>query len=296
MRHNGDRWEFSDLVYASLNPQRLVSVLERDEYGREDLEGLMSEGRTAYQVFTTLYSKMALYRPAVGLWQRTTDAMSLRDWVEGESVMIFGSNATVKEAVNPVYEIIFRMLVEEIDEQPDSETRESWVWLDEIRLCEPVIRSDMLSYFTVKARSKGGIMVLGFQDLEGLKKAIGKELAMELVGQCANQALLRFSSMESAKWASSQVGSRETLESLASYSGQIGFFQRTVNESRVMKEAILPSEFMAFPEPSAATGVRGVFIKAGERPKLRTVPGTAFSPYVVSDRQKAELGIDRRAD
>lgn len=292
-RHSPNSWTFSDLVYAALSPERLVSVLERDEDGMDVLENIMREGRTAYQVFTTLQTRIRRFRPAAGLYQRSTDGVSLKEWVQAESIILFGANARIKEAVDPLYEMMFATLVEEMDELPDSKTRETFCVLDEVRLCKPVIRSGMLNYFATKARSKGGVLVLGFQDFHGLVNEIGEDLAKELCGQCQNQAYLWFSSMDSAKWAADQVGEIETLESFVSQSGDVTSKSRTVSEQRVTKHAILPSEFVAFEKPTPQKGIKGVFIKAGESPKLRVVPGSEF-PFACSDQEKLEHGIHRR--
>jgi len=300
IRHNSDAtkgWTFSDLVYASTCPKRLVAVLERDEWGLEDLNGLMKDERTAYQVFTTLYSKMSIFRPVAGLWSRSTSALSLRDWVQSDSILTFGSNATVSEAVNPVYGLIFQMLVEEVDEQVDSESRETWVWLDEVRICEPILQSGMLSTFAVKARSKGGILVIGFQDIEGFKLAAGDDkAAMEIIGQCGHQAILRLASHESAEWASKQIGQHETIESLVSNSGEITSRSRSVNETYRLKDAILPSEFMNFKKASPRTGIPGCFVAPERNPIVRAISPREFDRFVISDRDKEEYGICRRTD
>ncbi|MDC0935236.1 type IV secretion system DNA-binding domain-containing protein [Pirellulales bacterium] len=294
-RHNaaGDGWDFSDVVYACLCPKRLVSVLERDEVGMEALEGLMKESRTAYQVFVTLFSRMSRFRPSAGMNQRAQQGISIRRWVTEESILLFSSNARTRHATDPLYELIFSLIVECTDELHDCTERETWCFLDEIRLCEPVIRSDMLNYFATKARSKGGILALGFQSYSGLKKVLGEDLAQELCAQCQNQAYLWFTSIEDAKWAAAQCGEKETLETLRSFSGAAGSRNRTASENRLMKQAILPSEFLAFGKPSPERGIKGVFIKAGEHPKLRVVPGREF-PFVCTPQEKREHGIHRR--
>ena len=300
IRHNSDScrgWTFTDLVYASTCPKRMVSVLERDEWGLEDLNGLMKDERTAYQVFTTLYSKMSLFRPVAGLWAHSAESLSLRDWVESDSILTFGSNATVSEAVNPVYGLLFQMLVEEVDEQVDSETRETWVWLDEVRICEPILQSGMLSTFAVKARSKGGILVIGFQDIEGFKLAAGDDkAAMEIIGQCGHQAILRLASHESAEWASRQIGQHETIESLVANAGEITSRSRSLSETYRLKDAMLPSEFMNFKKASPRTGIPGCFVAPERNPVVRAISPREFDRLVVSDREKEKHGIQRRSD
>ena len=78
--------------------ERLKLVLGRDAEGREILDGFFGDERTAYQVFTTIASKMAYYRPVAALWQRATRKLSLKQWLGDESIVLLGANATVKTA------------------------------------------------------------------------------------------------------------------------------------------------------------------------------------------------------
>ena len=114
---------------------------------------------------------------------------------------------------------MFRVLVEEIDVQPDSSTRRTWFWIDEARLSGPLLRGKMLPYLAVKGRSRGACLVLAFQDIDGFREAAGIRIANEIIAQCSHKALLRMESDESAKWATQVIGQYETLDLMQSQQG-----------------------------------------------------------------------------
>ena len=295
MRHSPGRWTFSDFVFAALNRKRIEELLGRDAEGREVLDGFFGDDRTAYQVFTTICSRMSYFKPVAALWQRTPDSLSLRDWLKSDSILLFGSNTSVKTALDAINEVIIRVITEEIDEQQDSETRRTFVWLDEARLCGPVLSSQMLALLAVKGRSRGACLVLGFQDIEGFREVAGPRLANEIIAQCSHKAILRMESQESAKWASEQLGGFETIEVFRSESGELGKRQ-SVSEQRVLKDAVLPSEFYSIPVTSKENGLTGYFLSPEFGAVRGTVRGDELQQIVVSGALDSRFGFCARPD
>jgi len=251
------------LVYATLSRKRLEEVLGRDDAGREIVEGLLGDDRTGYAVASTVVSKMRYYTSVAALWQRSTTRISVRDWLDNNSILLLGSNATAKASLDALNEQIFKVLVEEIDLQANSSTRRTWVWLDEARLAGSLLQNDLLPFLAVKGRSRGACLVLSFQDMEGFREAAGPRAAAEIVGQCSNKALLRMESDESASWAAKVLGQLETIELFRSHS-TTGFGLKSagknLSEQRVVKDAVLASEFYNIPVTDPANGLTGYFV------------------------------------
>ena len=61
-------------------------------------------------------------------------------------------------------------------------------FLDDVREAGKL---DGLSRLLNQGRTKGACVVLGFQDSDGMRDVYGEYVANELVGQCANKAILR---------------------------------------------------------------------------------------------------------
>ena len=279
IRHSPFEWTFSDLIHTSLSKDRIESVLCRDSLGQEVLESFFADERTSFQVFTTIVSRMAYYKPVAALWQGKADKLSVRDWLESDSIVLLGSNATVKTSLDAINQQIFRVMVEEIDVQSNSDSRRTWVWVDEARLAGSLLQAELLPYLAVKGRSRGAAIVIGFQDIDGFKEAAGERLANEIIAQCSSKALLRMESEGSAIWASKIIGQYETIESFRSDT-QSGWFQN-VSEQRVQRDAVLASEFFSLPVTNPENGLTGYFITSEDGAYRGTIEGKELASVVV---------------
>src|SRR5262249_18022326 len=108
--------------------------------------------------------------------------------------------------------------------------------------------------------SKGACVFLGFQDIEGLRKVYGAEVANELVGQVSNIAILGLNSPATAKWASELFGEYEGYEYQESSTAGSGQASRTVSQQLVKREAVLPSEFLLRARTTPQTGLKGYYV------------------------------------
>lgn len=275
IRHAPAAWRFADLVYASLSLERIRKVLNRDQDGQEILDAFLKDDDTAYKVHTTIVSRMSYYRSVAALWQRLPRerAISIRRWLTSESILLLGCNATMQAALDPINELIFRVFVEEVDAQSNSTTRETWAWIDEARLAGALLRGERLAYYAAKARSKGGILVLSFQDIEGFRHASGSaQLADEMIAQCSHKMLGRMESEQSARWAAGLCGQYETKEWFESESQSGRRSSRSLSAQRVTKDHVLASEFYSIHIPSRSRGVRAAFLTPTFA-AMETVPG-----------------------
>ena len=296
IRHTPGQWSFSDFVFVNLDLKRIRSVLHRDEEGKEVWNAFLADDDTSLKVFTTIVSRVSYYRSVAALWQRCTKRLSIRRWLSSDSILLLGTNATIATALDPINELLFRVFVEEVDAQSNSTTRETWAWIDEGRLAKALLRGERLAYFGTKARSKGGVLCLSFQDIEGFRHACGStQLADEIVAQCSYKMLARMESEQSAKWAAGLVGQYETIEWFETESRNGMRTGQGKSAQRVQKESVLPSEFFSIPIPSKRRGATAVFLSpsfAG----LDTVPGDELERVVVSEEDEVHHGIHARPE
>lgn len=283
IRHSPDSWTFSDLVFTTLSLNRTKEVLLRDESGRDVLSNFLAEEKTAYQVFTTIVSRMSYFRPVAALWQRSSESISLRDWLKGSSVLLLGVNSTAETALNAINEIVFKVVVQEIDAQSDSESRRTWIWIDEARLSGPLLKSSMLPYLAVKGRSRGACLVLAFQDIEGFREAATPRVAHEIISQCSYKALLRTESEESASWSSRLLGQYETLQIMRSDS-EAKNRGATLSEQVKRIDAVLPSEFYTLPITNPKNGLTGYFVGPEVGALRALLPGSEFKAIGGADQ------------
>lgn len=299
IRHTPGEWRFCDLVCATLSLKRITAVLSRDEQGVETLDNFFFDEDVAYKVFTTVASRLSYYRPVAALWQRLprNQKLSIREWLAGESILLLGVNATSRRALDVLNELLFRTVVQEVDMLPNSHRRKIVLWLDEARLAGPLLRRDLLPYYAVKSRSKGGSLILSFQDIDGFRDACGSDqVANEIVAQCSYKTLGRLESEESARWASGLCGQYETINWLRSEHGRLFATSQSLAEQRIQTAQILPAEFYSFPVPNRAHGVSAVFLTP-QYGRLETVRGDQLDAVVITEHEEPAQGSSlRQAD
>jgi type IV secretory pathway TraG/TraD family ATPase VirD4 len=292
--HSPDSWTFPDLVYASLSQDRIRALLSRDEEGQEVLDCFFADDRTAYQVFTTVVSRMAYFKPVAALWQRTEDKIGIKRWLESDSILLLGSNATVKTSLDAINEQIFRVLVEEIDIQSNSDDRRTWIWIDEARLAGSMLKSDLLPYICVKGRSRGAAIVLAFQDIDGFREAAGERIANEIVAQCSHKALLRMESESSATWASKTLGRYETIHEFRSEN--VTNRSANLSEQGIRRDAVLASEFFGLPETNKQNGLAGFFVSPREGASRHLVDSESIAKVIGHEAGEQDFGFPNQSE
>ena len=133
---------------------------------------------------------------------------------------------------------------------------------------------DGLGRLLTKGRSKGACVVLGFQDIDGLRDVYGTELANEIAGLCSNKAILRTDSSSTAEWASKLFGEREVLEIRQSSGENEGKNQpaghsgtgkssgksKSMSEQLNKREVVMPSEIMDMLPTNPTNGLSGYYM------------------------------------
>jgi hypothetical protein len=254
------QWTLRDVLLILRSKERLRQVLELVPE-TQGLTQYFEPEHTFLCILSTLATKLAAYEFIAAAWSRAGTKLSLRQWLHEEYILVLGNDETTRSALDPLNRVLFRRLVELILNQPDSETRRTWVFLDEVREAGSL---DGLSRLLTKGRSKGACVVLGFQDIEGLRDAYGERVAHEITGQCTNKAILRLESPQTAQWATEVIGAAERLEYRDNSSVSVGHRGGTAGhntaEQLIKREVILPSEFMEFPPTDRTNGLTGIYV------------------------------------
>jgi hypothetical protein len=218
----------------------------------------------------TIQAALRPFRDIAIQWQRAPRKISLGEWLHSQhdSVLVLGSAETSATAVEALNALLFKrlsqMILEEEQEIGQSDPRRIWIILDEF------VRAGRLPgtvELATKGRSKGAAMVLGFQDLDGLRAVYGREVAHEILGQCSNIALLRMNSTETAEWASDVVGEYRSRDRRHSTSSGTNVSRDTsisngqsADESLVDRRIVLPSYFQRITPVSKGHGIGGIFL------------------------------------
>jgi hypothetical protein len=247
---------------------------------------------------STVATKMQRYEFIAAAWERAEEAISLRDWLTGEFILVLGNDEATRTALDAINQVIFKRLSELILAQTESETRKTWIFLDEFRQAGKL---EGLSSLLTKGRSKGASVILGYQDIEGLREVYGHQLANEIAGQCANKAILRCDSSDTAKWASVLFGEREVLErrestSQSSSSSQNDYYfggsstsgtSSQTSEQVLKREVVIPSEIMDIPPTNRENGLSGYYLT----PSVGAYYVTAGGDWIAEDLRPKDLEV-----
>lgn len=202
-------WTLRDLLLAVQSKKYLIELLNQTPQGKLKAETYLSEERTGLNILSEIATRMAPFEAVAQAWNNCPRQISLTQWVESEAVLVLGNNEEHRAALDPINRVLFQRATELVLAQSESTTRRTWFFLDEVRDAGNL---ESLGRLMTKGRSKGACVALGFQDIEGMHDAFGKERANEFIGQCANKAILRLNSPETAKWASELFGKYEFME------------------------------------------------------------------------------------
>lgn len=259
----GCHWTFRQVLLVMRDPLKLRELLNRSEHTRFLLQYFEHPG-TFQNILSTLLTYLASFEVIAAAWDRTGESLSLEQWMKEESILVLGSDESNRAALEAMNRLIFRRISELVLSQPelpapDVRSPRTWFFFDEVREAGKL---ESLSRLLTKGRSKGAAVVLGFQDIAGLQDVYGREVANELVGQCATTVILRLNSPETAAWASRLLGSREVLESRRAQSRSYRSILQTlsgtgasISHGLATRPLVLESEITGLPPTSFETGL-----------------------------------------
>lgn len=210
IRTQAASWTFKDLLLLMKSRERLTKQLDAVPETK-DISALYLHGdeRTVTNIMATLQAKLGPYDVVAAAWGHANDQFSLQQWIRSESILVLANDESFRSVLDPINRVLFKRAVELTLAQPETETGRTWFFLDEVREAGNL---DALGRLMTKGRSVGASVVLGFQDIQGMRDAFGKEAADEIIGLCANKAILRLESPETAEWASKVLGEFELTE------------------------------------------------------------------------------------
>ena len=223
---NARAWTFRDLILSVMwEPYtRFILEMDRTRDGRpfpdaSRLRKVLFEGdeRVMGNIRATVNAKLRNYPIVASCFhaaERAGRTFSLSEWAaEGcDDVLVVGTDDAAKGTVDAINRAVFQRAFELLLSKPGKTTRErrdgtdmSYVVLDELAHAG---RLDKLELLLTKGRSNNVGTAIGFQDIGSLKEHYGPDVANVIIGMCANVAVLRLNSAETAEFAASLFGRR----------------------------------------------------------------------------------------
>jgi hypothetical protein len=274
-KNQGRPWGLSDVLFAMRSKDRIREVLNNSEEGKELIHLHMDMERTSDNIISTARAFLAPMQVPAALWYQAGKAgrlISLTEFLDGRVeqdrkenskknfLLVLGNNQKALAPIQAVNRAVFQRLTELILDQQESATRRTWVYLDEVR---KLGRLDGLTDLMTNGRSKGACVVLGFQDISGMREVYGKELAAEITSMPASFGILRVSGAETPEWASELFGEQERIDITKSFTrtqSKDGLSEATSeNEQLRQRRVYLSSQLRLIPNPRPGETLRGYF-------------------------------------
>jgi type IV secretory pathway TraG/TraD family ATPase VirD4 len=252
-------WTFRDALHAMLDVDVLRRVLERTAQGRRIVKLYFGVRPTLLNVLSTVANDLDPYLEVAAAWDNAMHKLAIRDWVKGDEdrILVLGHDDENEPTSKCVNQVLFERLKQSLL-TPPFEGRETWLFLDEITLAG--FPPKALLRLADLGRELGVRLVLAAQGLDGCVEHFGERLTFQLFGNCINQAMLRTSSNRTADFFSRQVGKYETIEIQNNTSYGPGGTSRSENEQKVVRDAVMPSEFQTLPVASRRWGFEGIYV------------------------------------
>jgi type IV secretory pathway TraG/TraD family ATPase VirD4 len=254
------RWTFSDFIYIMLDPDRIEGLLNRDPDSAALWRSSVGDERTKLNVVAAIRSRFDLYVPVAGLWSRSKETFSIRQWLDGRGgVLLVRNHVNYSAALGPVHRLLFDLAAKRILALSESRQRQIWWFLDEAR---SLGKLEVLFDLANLSRSKGGHLVLAIQSIEGMHHTYGREHAEEILGQMRNKSYLRVDSQYTAEWIEKQIGQVQYfVEQIGRQSGWSDGKRntsRSVSHSRRRESLVMASEILQMQPPRAGTVFRAI--------------------------------------
>lgn len=241
MSNAGTRWTLADVVRVAHDSDLLRRLLESVPDTRPLIDQYFAPEVTFKNVHSTIATRLSVLEPIAALWESALRKISLNDWIDGGSILVLGCHDRLREALDAINRVLFQRLTELALDRSESQSRRTWCFLDEVR---DAGKLEGLRRLMTKGRSKGARVVLGLQDIEGLRKVYGDREANELAGVAAYKSFLRLDGPETARWAADAIGQQLRFEYTSSHTSSPGGPSRSTNEHIAERAAVLASQLM----------------------------------------------------
>lgn len=253
-------WTLRDLINALSTPENIQRTVARVPRARIKADPYLKDTIHFPSVFTTIATKASRLETVAALWHQTKSKQrfSIADWFSTDEskqrhgVLLLGHRPKYLESLNPINGLLLRMISDELQAWADVSQPHTWIVLDEFRWMKEV---DCMAELLGVGRSKGASILLGIQDVSGMRAAYGPDRTDEILGLCENKTFLRVGNAATAEWASKYFGDREATETKISHTyGK----ENSVTHAKdvVTRPLFLNGEFLNLEAPENRPGSR----------------------------------------
>ncbi len=205
------------------------------------------------------------------LMDHATTTIDLAQWAtdpQSTQATVLGWDPRASTVLEPLNRFLLQQVAERILAKPEYPDDATWIVIDEATRFG---KHPSLLHLMAEGRSKGAHVVIGFQDIAGLRAVWGDKEADALVALCLNKAILRQGGPSGAQWAKQVFGEYERIFVTRSWGNSTSFSNSGGNgrststseslnfsEQLLRTDKFLDSFFLELPPPSDM-GIPGAF-------------------------------------
>ena len=288
--HEDAQWTFRDVLLTLLYEPYLRFILSLDKTREGQpfplvtrlwdhyLDPKKADPRTVANIRSTISTRLSIYEPIAAAWHHAQQSpwpgqaptYRIKDWLKDGcyDVLVLGTDEAARAPLDAINAVLFKRLTELIlsrrpltEGERETAQETTWVFLDEVREAG---RLDGLSRLLTTGRSRGACVVLGFQDIDGLRHVYDQPIAHELTGQCNNLALLKMNSPSTAEWAANLFGSflAEEQQPTEVYGDRV---ETSVHHTKAQRDVLYTRDLIILPKTGPQNGLTGYFRYSGSQ-------------------------------
>jgi hypothetical protein len=209
MRHSPKRWYFRDLMCALSQKELYQLVLRRDDDTATALRMGSAEAESnTDSTINNLFNQFAIVAALSDAAQRAKHPpLSVRHWVRNPGVILLPMDPTLVSVLEPYYRVFFHMLTQHILALAESDTRRTWIILDEFNTLKPF---ESFPNYVTNGRSKGACTALALQHVNSvLDPGHYGGLGEVILGEMKNRMFFHASTSKHAEWCANEYGRNE---------------------------------------------------------------------------------------
>lgn len=269
---SGFKYTLADVLRPLRDRKILKQILTRHAATRHIAENYLTNKRLASNLMPSIGTKIKPFESIAACWSKADKGVSIREWANGNHVLLLGNSEVSRHAIDSVNRTIFKRVSDVILDKPESHKSRTWVFLDELA---DAGKLPGLVSLAKKGRSKGACIAIAYQSISGLKDEshYGQFQCDELLGQIGTRFIGRLECVPTAEYASNLVGEQKFIEKSWSYTSARESSSTTTYSTQVRK-AILPSTFLSIKPCSRTNGLTGYYVTRSVGTFKTTIPGS----------------------
>lgn len=173
---------------------------------------------------------------------------TINDWLQNKSGNIYITNySTLQDTLAPILTLMIDLLGRKLLSLPDSNSRRIFFLLDEFGALQ---RMQTITRLLTLARSKGGGVFIGIQDLGQIDKIYGREHKQTIVNACGSSIVFSVADSDTAETLSKKYGEYISIESYVTQSMGVDNNRDglSINQQKNRERIVMPSEITALPD------------------------------------------------